>query len=75
MPQDYFSFVAFCFGMFDMCQTGYSIHSNLQFSPYSEVIYGSTKFKLKYVYKEKWPTIQFGVCDLSFIFSFQCPRQ
>ena len=30
----------------DICQTDYSIHSKLEFPFYSEVIHGSTTFKL-----------------------------
>ena len=30
----------------DICQTDYSIHSKLEFSPYTEVIHGSATFKL-----------------------------
>ena len=33
-------------GNTDICQTDYSIHSKLEFPFYSEVIHGSTTFKL-----------------------------
>ena len=33
-------------GKFDICPTDYSVHSNLKISLYSEVINGSTTFKL-----------------------------
>ena len=50
MPLDYLS----CFsvvlrgihGKVDICQNDYSIHSKLRIFPYSEVIHGSTTFKL-----------------------------
>ena len=50
MPQDYISSFAVVVrgihGKVDVCQTDYSIHSKLRTFLYSEVIYGSTTFKL-----------------------------
>ena len=50
MPLDYFSCLVlvlrWMLGKFDICQTDYSVHSNLKISLYSEVINGSTTFKL-----------------------------
>ena len=50
MPLDYFSCLTLVLGgmhgKFDKCQTDYSIHSNLRNFPYSEVVNGSTTFKL-----------------------------
>ena len=33
-------------GSVDICQTDFSIHSKLEFPPYSDVIHGSKTFKL-----------------------------
>ena len=50
MPLDYFSCLVLVLrwmhGKFDICPTDYSVHSNLKISLYSEVINGSTTFKL-----------------------------
>ena len=50
MPLDYLSCFAVVLreihGNVDICQNDYSIHSKLEFSPYSEVIHGSTTFKV-----------------------------
>ena len=50
----------------DICQTDYSIHSKQRIFPYSNVIHGSTTFKLTRV-KEKQSTIKLDVLVLSFI--------
>ena len=51
MPQDYVSSSAMVIsgihGKVDVCQSDYSIHSKLGTFLYSEVMYGSTTFKLK----------------------------
>ena len=50
MPLGYLSYFALVlrgmYGNIDVCQTDYSIPSKLEFSPYSEIIHGSTTFKL-----------------------------
>ena len=50
MPLDYLSCFAVVLrgkhGTVDICQTDYSIHSKLRIFPYSEVLHGSTPFKL-----------------------------
>ena len=50
MPLDYLSCLTVILkgidGKVDICQTDYSIHSKLNNFPYSEVIHGSTAFKL-----------------------------
>ena len=56
-------------GKVDIYQINYGIHSKLRLFPYSEVIHGSTTFKLTKGYKkvkEKLVTIQFDVFVLSF---------
>ena len=63
---------------FDRCQTDYSIHSKLEFFPYSEVIHTwkyiiQVNKRLTKV-KEKQSTIHVDVFVLSFS-SFQCHRQ
>ena len=50
MPLDYLSCFAVVLrgihGEVDICQIDYSVHSKLRTFPYSEVIHGSTTFKL-----------------------------
>ena len=62
----------------DICQTNYSILSKLRICPYSEVIHGSTTFKLTKSLKRLNKTDQ--LLNLMFLFtisfpSFQCPGQ
>ena len=63
-------------GKIDICQTDYSIHSKQRIFAYSNVIHGSTTFKLTKGYQENANQL----LNLMFLFfllfsSFQCTRQ
>ena len=82
MPLDYFSCLVLVLRWmhekFDICPTDYSVHSNLKISLYSEVINGSTTFRLmedQQTLKKNDQLLSLMVLFFLSFSLFQCPIQ